>query len=224
MKALLSLVALLGLVAGAPPARAGVEVDEDQAIEAPAFVIHRVRRGDTLWSISRRYGTSVAAIVQRNQIRNANRLAVGDRIEVPSGPAPSPQARRESPVSPARNDAGQRDRHAASSGTLETADRLLTRMNAQLRGAHFEDALSTAESTLALLDQIDSAAAAPRRARVEVLRATAQVGLGQTDDALASLERALRADPNLELGPENTSPKVLDVYYVARRRVGGGSP
>jgi LysM repeat protein len=220
MKALLSLVILLGLVAGGPPARAGVEVGDDlEPIEEAAFLIHRVRRGETLWSISRRYGTSVAEIVRRNQIRNANHLTIGDRIEIPVDRPPPPGQQRQ--VSEER---GGSEERAASSGTLETADRLLARMAAQLRGAHFEDALSTAESTLPLLDQVDSAAARPRRARVEVLRATAQVGLGQTDAALASLERALRADPDLELGPENTSPKVLDVYYVARRRVGGASP
>lgn len=229
MKALLSLVVLLGLVAAAAPTRAGVEVDNELGpIEEPAIVIHRVRRGDTLWSISRRYGTSVAEIVQRNQIRNVRRLAIGDRLEIPVAPAPPPtRASEASPVSDPVEELDEleaREERAASSGTLVTADRLLAQTQAQLRGARFEEALTTAESTQALLDQVDDVAARPRRAQVEVMRATAQVGLGQTDAALASLERALRADPDLELGPEDTSPKVLDVYYVARRRVGGANP
>jgi hypothetical protein len=42
------------------------------------------------------------------------------------------------------------------------------------------------------------------------------VALGQNDAALESLERALAADPQLELDPVLTSPKVLAVFRAAR--------
>ncbi|MBW2493828.1 MAG: hypothetical protein JRE43_03675, partial [Deltaproteobacteria bacterium] len=57
--------------------------------------------------------------------------------------------------------------------------------------------------------------------RLEIASATAHVALGRTEAALESLERALIADPNLELDPALTSPKVLAVFRAARGR---GSP
>ena len=39
---------------------------------------------------------------------------------------------------------------------------------------------------------------------------------GRTDAALDNLERALLADPDLELDPAVTSPKLMAVFYVAR--------
>ena len=49
----------------------------------PASVTHRVRRGDTLSGIARRYGTSVGAIMQANRLRSAHRIWPGQRLEVP---------------------------------------------------------------------------------------------------------------------------------------------
>ncbi len=45
--------------------------------------VHVVRRGQTLSSIARRYGRSVAAFVRVNGIRNANRIYVGQRLRIP---------------------------------------------------------------------------------------------------------------------------------------------
>ncbi len=49
---------------------------------------HRVRSGETLSQIATRYGTSVDAIMALNHLRSANRLSVGQRLQVPSGRAP----------------------------------------------------------------------------------------------------------------------------------------
>jgi len=46
---------------------------------------HRVRSGETLSSIAARYGTSIDAILAANHLRSANRLSVGQRLQVPSG-------------------------------------------------------------------------------------------------------------------------------------------
>jgi LysM repeat protein len=46
--------------------------------------VHIVRRGDTLYSIARRYGTCVQAIMRANGIRNANYIWVGQRLIIPS--------------------------------------------------------------------------------------------------------------------------------------------
>jgi LysM repeat protein len=47
------------------------------------YVIHRVRRGQTLSVIARRYGTSVSAIMRTNNLRSANRIREGQRLRIP---------------------------------------------------------------------------------------------------------------------------------------------
>jgi membrane-bound lytic murein transglycosylase D len=49
----------------------------------PAYVVHRVRRGETLGHIARRYRTSIRAILSLNHLRNANRLRIGQRLRIP---------------------------------------------------------------------------------------------------------------------------------------------
>jgi LysM repeat protein len=44
---------------------------------------HVVQRGDTLYSLARRYGTTVSAIVQANGLRNSNWIYVGQRLVIP---------------------------------------------------------------------------------------------------------------------------------------------
>jgi LysM repeat protein len=45
--------------------------------------VHVVQRGETLYSIARRYGTSVNTLVQANGLRNANFIWVGQRLTIP---------------------------------------------------------------------------------------------------------------------------------------------
>jgi membrane-bound lytic murein transglycosylase D len=47
------------------------------------YVTHRVRRGQTLSVIARRYGTSVSAIMRSNNLRSANRIREGQRLRIP---------------------------------------------------------------------------------------------------------------------------------------------
>lgn len=46
---------------------------------------HVVQRGETLATISRKYGTTVADLVARNGLANANRIVAGRAIAVPGG-------------------------------------------------------------------------------------------------------------------------------------------
>jgi LysM repeat protein len=46
--------------------------------------VYVVSKGDTLYSVARRYGTTVSAIVQANGLRNSNRIYVGQRLVVPA--------------------------------------------------------------------------------------------------------------------------------------------
>ncbi len=50
----------------------------------PAYTTHRVRRGETLSHIARRYGTSINAIMRSNNLRSANRIWPGQRLKVPT--------------------------------------------------------------------------------------------------------------------------------------------
>ena len=51
---------------------------------APGATVYIVRRGDTLYSIARRYHTTVAAIAWANGIANPHRIWVGQRLIIPS--------------------------------------------------------------------------------------------------------------------------------------------
>ena len=41
-----------------------------------------VQKGDTLWGISRKYGVSVDKLVDRNGIKDKNRIYVGQKINL----------------------------------------------------------------------------------------------------------------------------------------------
>jgi len=51
---------------------------------APGATVYIVRRGDTLYSIARRYHTTVAAIAWANGIANPHRIWVGQRLVIPT--------------------------------------------------------------------------------------------------------------------------------------------
>jgi LysM repeat protein len=59
-----------GLVEGAP--------------SAEGTVVHVVQRGETLFSLARRYGTTVGAIVQANRLDDASTIYVGQHLVIPS--------------------------------------------------------------------------------------------------------------------------------------------
>ena len=48
-----------------------------------SYVVHRVRFGDTLSEIARRYRVSVRNIVHTNNLRSASRIRAGQRLRIP---------------------------------------------------------------------------------------------------------------------------------------------
>lgn len=50
----------------------------------PTYVVHRVRRGQTLSGIADRYGTSVRSIMNMNGLRSKNYVKAGWRLKVPT--------------------------------------------------------------------------------------------------------------------------------------------
>ncbi len=105
---------------------------------------------------------------------------------------------------------------------LPALDRRSAEVERLLARAHFRTALGLARKTLAGLDESgDALHPDPRRARLEVMAATAEIALGRRDGARESLARALRADPALELDASEVSPKVLELLREARLARGG---
>jgi membrane-bound lytic murein transglycosylase D len=60
-----------------------VEVAAHQAEAQPQILRHRVKRGDTLMRIARRYGASVEKILQANDLRKSHLLQVGMTLLIP---------------------------------------------------------------------------------------------------------------------------------------------
>lgn len=52
---------------------------------SPPAGIHKVRRGDTLWSIARRYGKTVQEICQANGLTPGSKIYPGDPLQIPGG-------------------------------------------------------------------------------------------------------------------------------------------
>ena len=50
----------------------------------PQWTTHRVRRGQTLSYIARKYGTSISALIASNNIRNKNQIKVGQVLRIPT--------------------------------------------------------------------------------------------------------------------------------------------
>ena len=50
---------------------------------APQFLMHRVKYGESLWTISRKYGASIHDIASVNKIRNRHKIRVGTKLKVP---------------------------------------------------------------------------------------------------------------------------------------------
>lgn len=52
--------------------------------ESSRYTLYAVRRGDTLWGISRKFGTSINNIVALNGIKNPNLIYAGEVFKIPS--------------------------------------------------------------------------------------------------------------------------------------------
>lgn len=59
--------------------------------ETQATTIHVIQPGETLFSIAKRYSTTVEAIVQANRIADPSLIFSGQRLIIPIGQAPTPQ-------------------------------------------------------------------------------------------------------------------------------------
>ena len=63
-------------------ARAAAQLPEWKR-PTPAYLVHRVRSGETLGLIARRYGTTVGAIQRASGLRSTRYLRIGQRLRIP---------------------------------------------------------------------------------------------------------------------------------------------
>jgi hypothetical protein len=102
---------------------------------------------------------------------------------------------------------------------LAHVDRELAEIDGLLASSHFHTVLSVATSTRDLLNSVDGQLQlSVRRARLEVMVATAEIALGRRAVAQRSMMRALQAEPALSLDGRETSPKVMELLREAHRR------
>ncbi len=61
------------------------EIDQIPVSHPPqrAYVYHRVRNGETLSVIARKYRTSVKSIMRANNLRRSNYIVAGKRLKIP---------------------------------------------------------------------------------------------------------------------------------------------
>jgi membrane-bound lytic murein transglycosylase D len=57
-------------------------IDKTRQIFASSAITHRVRNGENLGSIARKYGVTVKQIVKWNNLRNPNSLRIGQKLEI----------------------------------------------------------------------------------------------------------------------------------------------
>lgn len=72
------------------------EPEPASASQSPVYV---VRAGDTLTAIAARHGTTVAALMSANGIRNADLVRSGQRLTIPGRAAPAAAPKPSNPVS-----------------------------------------------------------------------------------------------------------------------------
>jgi membrane-bound lytic murein transglycosylase D len=78
-----------GYLVHVPPGSSGklqtalADLSRDERV---SFARHKVRRGETLYEIAKGYGTTVSAIIRRNNIRNPRLLRAGVNLIIPTHP------------------------------------------------------------------------------------------------------------------------------------------
>ncbi len=121
-----------------------------------AFVYHRIRRGETLSTIARRYGTSVKKIMWANNLKRSSYIVAGKKLKIPQRGTVVTQ-----PATARSSKAAWKGRHVVRSGDslwiiakkYKTTTRQIQRMNG----------LTTTRLRIDQILRVPSAASATRR-------------------------------------------------------------
>lgn len=198
----------------------------------PTTHAYRVRHGETLWGIAKRHGVSSKQLAAANGLREPERLREGRVIQVPTEPLPQecaceplPTVEAEPPqpvaceVLPEPASIAPALPAHASDQPYAAIDAILGVGDDYLDSAHFDEAIDMADLGLDLLGEYwIREDAGPRIARAELLRGIAHVALNRPSEGRASFRAALRVEPEIVLGT-NESPKVQEIFDSAREEV-----
>ena len=196
----LRLVAVVGAIAcasacaseGSPAASAPV---------APKLTTYRVHPGDSLSRLAACSGISVAELAKSNRISDPDLLIAGERLQLPQGHRCAAATGAGDPAASAR----------------ARADRLLATADARLDAADFEASLTSAEACVRELESHEPDTKANTiGARCHFVAGTAAAGLDRRERAIEEFRRALVLDPKLDVEPEKTSPRIVELLSAAR--------
>jgi len=67
------------------PPGGGYYTEYKSLADTPAYPNHTVKRGDTLWSVSKEYGCSISELVAANNISRRSVLRIGQELAIPLG-------------------------------------------------------------------------------------------------------------------------------------------
>ena len=152
-------------------------------------------------------------------------IAERPRPRAPEPPLPQVDVARLPPDAERARDASPAREPEPSVEAFRQLDARLAETEGILRQARFRAVLEASQrlrsELLALQDQPGSR---QRRARVEVMAATALVALGRSESAAQSFDRALDADPDLILDPASTPPKIQRLLEEVRAQRGESPP
>lgn len=115
----------LAACASAAPARTA----RAASVGAPVLVRkHTVADGETAFGIARRYGVSVEALAQANELRDPSRLYVGRVLDIPAPSTATEDAEDETFIQVKRREVSKttRPRHGDGSTTTERATKTLS--------------------------------------------------------------------------------------------------
>lgn len=93
----------------------GIASLDQWELPADSYVVHRVRRGETLSTIARKYRSSVRRIMSANNLRNQHRIKQGQRLKIPGRGTASPRKGNSSSVA-SNSESGKAQYHTVKRG------------------------------------------------------------------------------------------------------------
>ena len=60
-----------------------IQTNGEREAEDYSLILYIVKKGDTLWQIAKRYGSTIDDIVRTNGIEDANQISIGQKLFIP---------------------------------------------------------------------------------------------------------------------------------------------